>query len=107
MSEDNALSPAIAEGLVAYIAERDDWRAQQVRRRWSALSKREQRLVREAAVMGYVQGVRAVPGTYDFKIRPDREIVSMVIDACSSFPDLYPTICRAGSRRKTEEGDAR
>lgn len=103
MSGTDEAGTAIPAAVVAYIAERDDWRGREVRRRWAALSPRERRLVREAAVMGYVQGVRAVPGSFDVKIRPDREIVSMVIDACSSFPELYPTIYRAGSRRREPE----
>jgi hypothetical protein len=53
-----------------------------------ALPDREQRLVREAAVMGFVQGVAAgaVSG------RADAEILFQVLDAARSFNDLYPTL---------------
>lgn len=100
------ISPAIADGLAAYMAAREQYRGEEVRRRWDALSTRERRLVREAAVMGYVQGVRSQPGGHTATIPHDAVIVTAVIDACLSFPDLYPTIDRAGSRRRptvTEE----
>jgi len=51
-------------------------------------------------VMGYVQGVRAVPGSYDTNIPPDMQIVATVIDACLVYPDLYPTMKRLGSRSR-------
>ena len=96
----NELSPAIADGLVAYLAARDQYHADEIRRRWDALSVRERRLVREAAVMGYVQGVLSQPGGSRAAIPHDSDIVSTVIGACLSNPDLYPTIDRAGSRRR-------
>lgn len=96
------LSPAIADGLVAYMAAREEYRAAEVRRRWDALSTRERRLVREAAVMGWVQGVRSQPGGHTATIPPDASIVTTVLDACLAFPDLYPTIHRAGSRRRAD-----
>jgi hypothetical protein len=94
------VDPQLWDQLATYMAAREDLRATAVRRRWESLSKREQRLVREAAVMGYVEGVRSQPGGHDAKIPPDMDIVGMVIDSCSSMPDLYPTIHRAGSRRR-------
>jgi hypothetical protein len=50
--------------------------------------------------MGYVQGVRSQPGSHNATIPPDADIVYAVLDACPVFPDLYPTISRAGSRRR-------
>jgi hypothetical protein len=64
---------------------------------WSLLKPRDQRLVREAAVMGYVLGTRS-------DIKPDDEfpsdstIVQEVLLACEDFGDLYPTIKRLGRR---------
>lgn len=92
---------SLPEGLADYFAAREQLRIRAVHRRWDALSKREQRLVREAAVMGYVQGVRSQPGSHGATIPHDNEIVTRVIDACAAMRDLYPTIYRAGSRRRS------
>lgn len=93
-------TPVIDGQLMAYFAERERQRDTAVARRWAALSPREQRLVREAAVMGYVQGVRSVPGSHDTQVPPDSTIIARVINACAAMSDLYPTIYRAGSRRR-------
>lgn len=52
------------------------------------LTERERDLVREAAVMGYVQG-RMRP---DQPVPPDSVIMELVLDACADFADLYPTL---------------
>jgi hypothetical protein len=54
-----------------------------------AMTPRERRLVRDAAVMGYVRGNMAGK-CGDFTIPPDVEILHEVVDACLAFPDLYP-----------------
>lgn len=85
------------EGLAAYLAGRDQQREQRAAEQWSALSKREQRLVKEAAVMGYVQGYMDRP--HRDAIPNDRDIVIKVLSACDSTGDLYPTLFRAGRRK--------
>ncbi len=61
----------------------------------SWLSPREARLVREAAVMGYVQG--AINGKHRDRIPPDTKVLREVVDACLAHSDLYPTINGGGS----------
>lgn len=93
--------PDLPDELVRYLAERDRQRAERVHRVYETLTKREQRLVREAAVMGFVQGTRHAGG-FDVPIPPDRRIVAQVIDACFAFPDLYPAfdaVDRRAARR--------
>lgn len=81
---------AIPEQLVRYLAARDKERAENVRLTWEKLSPREQRLVREAAVMGWVQGVRSIPGSYKAEIPRDNEIVSRVLEGCFVFDRRHP-----------------
>lgn len=83
---------ALPDGLLAYFAAREHQRAEEVEARLDALSPRERWLVREAAVMGYVQGVRAVPGSFNQHIPPDGDIERLVVGAVGSFTDLYPVL---------------
>lgn len=76
--------------LLDYLAKRDAERADAVQERLATLTERERLLIKEAAVMGYVQGVRN--GPYRDKIPGDRAILAEVVQACISFNDLYPTI---------------
>lgn len=54
----------------------------------AGLTEREVLLVKEAAVMGWVQGMRH----HDLPFPGDRQALATVVDACIAFPDLYPTI---------------
>lgn len=69
---------------------------ERVERTLAALTERERRLVREAAVMGYVRGARSVPGGHLAQIGPHAEILAEVVGACLSMPDLYPIFALAG-----------
>lgn len=84
--------PEIPEEILRYVATRDAQRDDAVTRALGALSDRERRLVREAAVMGYVQGTRYA----DTPIPKDSVVVWRVIDACRAFDELYPTISALG-----------
>lgn len=53
----------IPEEIVRYVAARDQERAERVDRALAALTGRERALVREAAVMGYVQGAMYASAT--------------------------------------------
>lgn len=79
----------LPETLIRYLAERDTQRAENVDAVVAALTERERRLVREAAVMGYVQGRRHPADETHPK---DSAVFSSVIDACLAAPDLYPVI---------------
>jgi hypothetical protein len=71
-----------------YLAKRDADRATTTAETYAALTEREQRLVREAAVMGYVQGTRHPVGE---KHPKDSWVTQLVVQECLAFPDLYPT----------------
>lgn len=58
------------------------------------LGKRTARLVREAAVLGYVNGAWAMGGQ-PATIPPDSAIVAGVIRAARAHSDLHPTLARA------------
>lgn len=79
----------LPEALVDYQARRDADHADAVSTVLASLTDRERALVKEAAVMGYVQGQRH---PRDEKCPKDIAILAMVIDACLAYSDLYPTI---------------
>ncbi len=80
---------ALPEPLLDYFAQREAARAQAVTDFLASLTERERRLMREAAVMGYVRG----------RMHPDSEshpkgsaVFTEVVDACIAIPDLYPAV---------------
>lgn len=80
----------LTDGLANYFQQRQDQRTQRVAAKWAALNKRQQRLVREAAVMGYLQGYK--DAEVNHKFRGDAAIVDLVLDATDAFSDLYPVL---------------
>jgi hypothetical protein len=82
------------EALGRYLEARDADRRTAVHAVLQGLTEREARLVREAAVMGYVRGVQC--GPHRDQIPHDAEILWEVIDACLAMPDLYPVISEVG-----------
>ena len=72
----------------AYLAKRDTLRARVADRLLTGFTEREQALMREAAVMGWVQGMRH----HDLPVPKNTPILRTVLDACLAFQDLYPTI---------------
>jgi len=96
-------SRALPDFLISYMEKRQAARADRVRTVLAALTGCEQALVHDAAVMGYVQGMRHPEGE---PIGKDRQTIAHVIDACLAFPDLYPAINSleaATERRETVE----
>jgi len=89
---------AADETLMAYLAARDQARANATRATWDAMTHTEKRLFREAAVMGYLQGMWD-HGNHDAKIPPDRVVVTAVIAAIHAFDDLYPFTAGLTRRR--------
>jgi hypothetical protein len=78
-----------ADDIIAnYLAQRDASRAAAVSKLLAGLTEREVLLVKEAAVMGWVQGMRH----HDLAYPGDRQALATVVDACLAFSDLYPTI---------------
>lgn len=89
MPENTPQTAALPDFLITYLLERDDQRANAVNAFLASLTDRERGLFHDAAVMGYVQGL----------MRPreegapkDSQVMSLVIDACFAFPDLYPAV---------------
>ncbi|WP_042400079.1 hypothetical protein [Streptacidiphilus carbonis] len=89
MPEPTAVDPPLPDALLTLFANRAAERRQQAAERFGTFTERERVLMKEAAVMGYVQGTRHPKGD-DFP--KDSWILSTVIEACLSNPDLYRTI---------------
>lgn len=86
--------------LARYLAVREQHRRDTVDAALATLTERERLLIREAAVMGYVQGVQA-GRCGDVEIPPDSEVLFRVVDGCIAMPDLYPLI---GGAREDDRG---
>lgn len=114
MTDTPALNPALREGLTRYLAERDQQRLEAVNKALATLRPYERRLVREAAVMGYVRGAmagrsRAVLGEpRDGDIpRSDSDMLVEVVNACIGMGDLYPYLADASKGRRRRITKAR
>jgi hypothetical protein len=94
--------------LVAYFEARQRARLDEIEEALRTMRPYERRLVREAAVMGYVRGsmsgrTRANLGKpREGDIPRDGEILTDVLGACISMPDVYPFVAAAayGKRRR-------
>lgn len=82
----------LPDALVAYFVSRETARRNDITAALAGLTDRERGLVRDAAVMGFVQGSRWRGEEAAFPL--DRPIVEGVIDACLHMRDLYPTLSR-------------
>ena len=78
-----------------YLAIREQQRQDRLDEMVAALTEREFQLIKEAAVMGYVQGRRS-GGTEETPFPKDGEIVSMVLLCADSVNDLYPLLFSLG-----------
>lgn len=87
MTQPNPLS----EKFVKYLEGRDKERLDAAAKMWGNLSEREQMLVKEAAVMGFVQGNLVRPKDRS-EFPHDRDIVIRVLTHVRSVPDLYPNL---------------
>lgn len=83
----------LPEGLLRYFQIREQHHADDIAAVLARLSPREQALVREAAVMGFVRGAMFAAGGRKTPEMPrDSRVLAEVVGACLSFPDLYPTL---------------
>lgn len=106
----DTVNPELLEGLARMMSANAQRRADRANTAVATLRPFERRLVREAAVMGYVLGQREgmVKGRQggsvidDGDFPRDREILRWVIEHCDSTSDLYPYLAAAcdGRRRR-------
>ncbi|MFD8577187.1 hypothetical protein ACFV1H_17880 [Streptomyces virginiae] len=82
--------PALPDALVEYINKRDQERADRIAALWAGLTEREQGLVKDAAVMGWVQGVISTRAGEQWP--GDWVAVPTVIGACLDHASLYQTL---------------
>ncbi|MEV1013751.1 MULTISPECIES: hypothetical protein [unclassified Micromonospora] len=97
-------SPTLPPELIRYFEVRRQERADAVSRALSTLRPYERRLVREAAVMGYVRGTMAgrVDANMgrDTQIPKDSAVLFEVVEACIAMDDLYPYLAEAADGRR-------
>lgn len=94
------MSPIIEADLVRALAAGDRRRVAQVERTLETLTPREARLVREAAVMGYVQGAMDHHPDHRPAIQPDSQIVAQVVLGCISNEERFGMIAAASEGRR-------
>lgn len=76
-----------------YLANMREKRSERAVQMYESLTPREQALVRDAAVMGFVNGVWAAGGGISREnFPPDSKVIEEVLLLCESQSDLYPTI---------------
>jgi hypothetical protein len=111
-SDESKVDPDVIEALARIFEANRQHRAARASTALSTMSRHERRLVKEAAVMGYVLGYRS--GNLDGRagiggplhtsapFPGDASIVRQVIEHCDSTDDLYPYIAAlcAGRRRR-------
>ncbi|MFG2001723.1 hypothetical protein ACGFNU_21485 [Spirillospora sp. NPDC048911] len=84
------MTAQIPEDMVRYLAARDREHAREIAEALDTLTPREQRLIKEAAVMGYVRGSLATGARV--QIPPDSVVLSDVVGACIANSDRFPLI---------------
>jgi hypothetical protein len=108
MSDTPTGLPAAMADVERYMAIRQQQRADSVNAAMNTLTPFERRIVREAAVMGYVQGAMAgrsratLDKPQDGDIPSDADMLFEVVSACIHMSDLYPYLAAAstGKRRR-------
>ena len=80
---------ALPEWLVEHMVERATARHQRAADVYGALTERERALFKDAAVMGFVQGLMR---TREEGCPKDSQIVALVVEECLALPDKYPAI---------------
>lgn len=111
----STMTPEMREGLQRYLAAGEKRRQDETTAMIDNLTEREQALVREAAVMGFVQGAMAEAGGVRAKALTreseggtypgDTNVMRLVVSHCHSMPDLYPTIASLDGIDRTEDED--
>lgn len=89
------------EWLVEHFVERAAARHQRAADVYNGLTERERTLFRDAAVMGFVQGLMRDRSE---GVPKDAQIVALVVEECLALPDLYRSI--SGYTEETDDDDA-
>lgn len=93
--------PMVNEELLEkYLAGRERARWDEANEMFETLSERERALVRDAAIMGFVQGSMAAGGISRESFPKDRVILRDTLLGCSEHKDLYPTIGTIGDEQE-------
>lgn len=82
-------TPPLPDFLIGYLEQRAAQRTEDAAAFFTSLTDRERALVRDAAVMGYVQGTRHPKGE---KHPKDSWVLATVVEACLAITDMYPAI---------------
>lgn len=82
-------TPDLPDAVVAYFANRRAARHAHAAEVFGSLTDRERALFKDAAVMGFVQGLMR---DREEGVPKDSQIVALVVEACLAQPDLYPAI---------------
>lgn len=96
------MTDPLPPGFDAYLAARAQQREERFNEQWDSLTAREQSLVREAAVMGFVRGsmygqVHPRHLGEDEQFPRDSEILRDVVSGCEAYGDIYPVISHLGN----------
>lgn len=98
-------TPDVPAWMLDHLGEKLTPREAGVARVLSSMTERERALVKEAAVMGFVNGVHFQRDRKKGQRVPDdTDVLLSVIDACLSFADIYPTISGC-TKSDTEKSD--
>lgn len=84
------MNAPLPDYLVQYLIKRDQAHADRIGAVWVEFTEREQGLIKDAAVMGWIQGAQCAHAGEGWP--GDWVAVPTVIGACLAHPDLYPTI---------------
>jgi hypothetical protein len=83
------MAAELPDALLALFADREAERHQRAADRFATFTERERALMKDAAVMGYVQGTMHPKGD---RCPPDSWILRTVIESCMAHPDLYRAV---------------
>lgn len=96
------MNEQVQKMLGEYLTFGEQRRLHEARVAMQTLTAREQHLVREAAIMGFVRG--QMRGEHTQEVPGDAVIVQEVLNCCAAMPDHYPVLAAAarGARRRPQ-----
>lgn len=94
----------INDDLLRYFGNRQRQREDRRAALLALLTERERGLVREAAVMGFVQGLMHASALHTTKVPADSVILDRTVDGFLSSPESYRTVTGYEQEPDDEEG---